>query len=392
MIPFDEALATVLSAARPLPAQPVPLGEALNRVLAQDVHSDMDMPPFNKSAMDGFACRREDLPGRLTITETIPAGGIPQHTVEPGQCAKIMTGAMVPDGADCVIMVEHTEDLAGNQIRFLKTNTRSNICIKGEDVKTGDLLLGTGVLLAPEHIAVLAAAGCATPSVACRPRVAVISTGDELVSADRLPNPGQIRDSNGPQLAAQAASMGVLVQYRGIAEDTETALKNALLEATATHDVIIMSGGVSMGDFDYVPQVLTKHGFRIRFDRVAVKPGKPTTFAVGKTAVCFGLPGNPVSSFILFELLVKPFLYRTMGHDYTPPCLDLPLSQSLHRRKTERDAWLPVRIRDDGVVVPVDYHGSAHAHALTQADGLVCMPKGVAEIAEGTQIVVRQIR
>ncbi|MBT3377734.1 MAG: molybdopterin molybdotransferase MoeA [Lentisphaerae bacterium] len=392
MISFDEALATILSAAPPVTPQQIPLAESLNRVLAEDVHSDVDMPPFNKSAMDGYACRRADLPGPLCVTETIPAGGVPKHSIEPGTCAKIMTGAMVPEGADSVVMVEHTETVSEGRVRSLKPYTRSNICIRGEDVKAGDRLLGKGTLIAPEHIAVLAGAGCAAPHVAARPHVAVISTGDELVPPTERPGLGRIRDSNGPQLTAQAAAVGAIVQYRGIAEDTELALETTLLEATATHDVIIMSGGVSMGDFDYVPQVLTKHGFRIRFDRVAVKPGRPTTFAVGESAVCFGLPGNPVSTFILFELLVKPFLYLTMGHRFSPPTIGVPLGRRLHRRKTDRDAWLPVCLTEEGLALPVDYHGSAHAHALTQANGLVCMPEGVAEIAEGTPILVRQIR
>ena len=391
MIAFSEALEIVLQSARPLGTERVPLADALQRVLAQDLVSDVDMPPFKKSAMDGYACRREDLAQPMTVVETIPAGVLPQQRIGPNQCAKIMTGAMVPEGADCVYMVEFSDDLDAGRVRFTGTNTRDNICLQGEDVCTGDIVLSAGQLIAPQHIALLAAAGCTQPLVSRRPNVGVIATGSELVEPSRTPAAGKIRDTNSSQLAAQVTAMGLQPTIFGIAEDTEERLTAMIAQAQEASDVLLLSGGVSMGDFDLVPGVLRTCGFELRFDRVAVKPGKPTTFGVAPTCVCFGLPGNPVSTFAILEVVVKPFLYKMMGHDYRPPVVDMPLGVAIRRRKTDRTAWMPVRRTELGVVLPVEYHGSAHSQSLCQADGLISVPHGVAEIPEGEIVRVRQI-
>lgn len=391
MITFSEALDIVLRSARPLGTEPVAVADALQRVLAENLVSDIDMPPFNKSAMDGYACRRADLGDPMAVVETIPAGVVPQHPVEPRQCAKIMTGAQVPDGADCVFMVEYSEELDGGRVRFNGKSTKDNICIQGEDVRTGDAVLAKGQLIAAQHIALLAAVGCAQPLVSCRPSVGIIATGSELVCPSDTPTAGKIRDTNSSQLAAQAATMGLQPTVFGIAEDTEETLSAMIAQAQEACDVLLLSGGVSMGDFDLVPGVLRERGFELRFDRVAVKPGKPTTFGIAPTCVCFGLPGNPVSTFAIFEVVVKPFLYKMMGHDYRPPVVEMPLGVAISRRKTGRTAWIPVRRTEAGVVVPVEYHGSAHSQSLCRADGLIAVPHDVAEIPEGETVRVRQI-
>jgi len=369
----------------------VAVNRALGRILAEDVASDIDMPPFNKSAMDGYACRREDLGNELELIETIPAGRLPRKSIKKGQCAKIMTGAIVPHGADCVIMVEYTENPAGNTVRFLGKSTRDNICIKGEDIREGDVVVRKGALITPAHIAVLGSVGCVMPLVSRRVRTGIIATGDELVEPDVQPSPSQIRNSNACQLFAQVDRMGAAPQYFGIAGDSEEATDAKIKEALAASDVILISGGVSAGDFDLVPRALGENGFELLFEKVAIKPGMPTIFGTSAGAFVFGLPGNPVSTFVLFETLVKPFLYKMMGHDFRPRSIVMPLETAIRRKKTDRMSWLPVAFTGTGRVRQVEYHGSAHVGCLCVADGLVSVPVGVAEIEEGTNVHVRQV-
>ena len=389
------------SSARKLGTERVELGRVSNRVLAEDVICDIDMPPFNKAAMDGFACRRADLTNELTVVETIPAGVMPKKKIGKNQCAKIMTGAVVPEGADCVIMVEHTEAVAHNRIWWhglpARENTAKmavplcNIAAKGEDVKKGGVVLRAGVLIKAQHIAVLASVGCTRPLVTIAPRVGIIATGDELVEPDRKPTACQIRNSNSFQLATQVAGASAIPTHYGIAADTKERISAVLTKAMAENDVVIISGGVSVGDCDLVRDILKENGVKILFERVAVKPGRPTVFGVADEIFCFGLPGNPVSGFVMFELLVKPFLYRMMGHDFKPTSYRGQLERTIKRKNAERDFWLPVVTRYDGKVAQIDYHSSAHITALCEADGLLCVPSGVTEIKEGATVVVRQI-
>jgi len=391
MIPFEKAFETVMSRVRGLEPEHVELRAAAGRILAEDVRSDIDMPPFDKSAMDGYACRREDLPGPLRVIATIPAGSVPTMPVGQGECAKVMTGAMVPEGADCVIMVEHTEEAGDRTICFTGTGAAANICRRAEDIRAGDIVLERGTRLGAQHIAVLATVGCARPLVSRRPRVGVIATGDELVEPDRRPGPSQIRTSNSYQICAQTESAGAIATYYGIAADTEEALDVLMKRALNENEVVLFSGGVSMGDFDLVPGVMEKNGIEILFDSIAMKPGKPTTFGVGPRAFCFGLPGNPVSTFVQCEILVKPFLYALMGHKYRPRYSWLPLAEAIRRKRADREAWIPVSVTESGEVQPREYHGSAHINALCQADGFVVVPTGTERIEKGTVVRVRQI-
>lgn len=391
MIELEEALRIVLDSARPLGSERVDIGRALNRILAEDVTSDIDMPPFDKALVDGYACRRADLAGRLTIVETIQAGVSPTKAVGPNQCAKIMTGAAVPQGADCVIMVEQTENVGGHAIQFRGEWTPDNISRKGEDIKTGQVVLGKGSRIKPQHIAVLASVGHIRPLVAKSPRVAIVATGDELVGPALKPAPFQIRNSNSYQLAAQVESVGAAVRDYGIVRDTATDIDRVLRTALADNDVVIISGGVSVGEFDLVPPILRRNNVRLLFEKIAVKPGKPTVFGLLEKAYCFGLPGNPVSAFVVFELLVRPFLYKLMGRDYSPVSIRMPLDESITSESAERQTWIPVKVTSEGTVKPLEYHGSAHILALRNADGLISMEVGVANIEKGTPVPVRLI-
>lgn len=402
MLAFEKAFEIVLDAAVRLDStgspqahllgtEQVDISCAVNRILAEDVKSDTDIPPFNKAAMDGYACRRSDLANELTIIETLAAGVSPKKVIGPNECAKIMTGAMVPEGADCVIMVEFTENTGGDRVRFIGRETAGNICIKAEDIKAGEVVMRRGTLLRPQHISTLAAVGCAEPCVAVRPRVGVIATGDELVEPSQRPSVAQIRDNNSYQLAAQVEAVGAVARNYGIVKDTREAIDAAIKKAASENDVILISGGVSVGEFDFVPDILRQNGFELMFEKVAIKPGKPTVFGRRENIFCFGVPGNPVSGFVIFELLIKPFLYKLMGHNFRPLEIKAPLGTDISRKKVGSPSWIPVIINGAGMVVPVEYHGSAHFNAICNAEELLCIPKGAAEMNKGTMVSVRII-
>ncbi|MBN2175757.1 MAG: molybdopterin molybdotransferase MoeA [Bacteroidales bacterium] len=391
MITFDEALKIVTSGDVKPETELVGFKSSLNRILAEDVRSDMDMPPFHKSAVDGYACRREDIDAIMEVVEMIPAGKAPGKTIGKNQCAKIMTGAPMPEGADTVIMVEDVEELEKNKIRYLKEKVKDNICYRGEDIRESEVVLKKGTLIQPQHIAVMATAGCVQPLVYRKVRVGLISTGDELVEPEIKPDISQIRNSNAYQLIAQIERMGALGIYYGIALDTEASTREKIVASFRENDIILLTGGVSMGDFDYVPAVLKDLGVEILFKSIAVQPGRPTVFGKKENKFVFGLPGNPVSSFVQFELLVKPLIYKLSGYAYATMKFKLPMAKEYTRKKSTRLSWIPVKINENSAVEPLEYHGSAHINALTIADGLVAVPIGETCLKQGELVDVRQI-
>lgn len=391
MITQSEAYATMMAQAKTLGSEQVGLDAALNRVLAADVHSDMDMPPFIKSAMDGFACRRQDLDSDLELIEVLKAGAVPIHSIGPNQCTKIMTGGMVPEGADCVFMVEKSNQVDATTVQFAGESTTNNICLKGEDIREGEIVAVAGTRLRPQHIALLASVGCVQPTVVRKPKVGIISTGDELVEPDVKPDISQIRTSNSHQLVAQVIAADAIPRYFGIARDTEESLDSTLKAAIADSDIVLLTGGVSMGDFDLVPTIMKSNELEILFDEIAVQPGKPTTFAVSDACFCVGLPGNPVAAFSQFELLVKPFLYRLMGLEYQPPEIRIPMAETRTRQRFARESWFPAKITAEGTVLPCEFHGSAHVDSLCEADCLGTMPAGQSSLEQGALVNIRLI-
>lgn len=391
MITFDEAHELVCHDLPLNPVENVHLAETQGRVLAADIQSDMDMPPFNKAAVDGYACRREDLTQPLQLLEVIAAGQQPRHKITARHCSKIMTGAPVPEGADCVVMVEQTETTDELTIVIKDTKTKNNIALKGEDIQKGNTVIREGILIQPQHIAVLASVGAVSVPVYKKVKLCVLSTGDELVEPEIVPGPGQIRNSNAMQLLMQARRMGVEANYGGIVADSEEACRSLIGEAVAKNQVVILSGGISMGDFDYVPAILKELGLKIHFKSIAVQPGRPSVFASSGNKFVFALPGNPVSSFNIFELLAKPFLYKLMGHNYQPPRLLLPLEADYSRRNAARHGFVPASITDKGTVKLISYHGSAHINALVWATALASIPLNVSTINKGELVDVRLI-
>jgi molybdopterin molybdotransferase len=276
----------------------------------------------------------------------------------------------------------------GGRVRFTGRDDGPNICLKGEDVKPGDIVLRKGALLRPAEIGILASLGAADVDVFERAAVGIIATGSEIVPPGKRLLPGRIYDSNSFSLAAQAEACGAAVRMRRRAADTPNAIRKAVSSALKTCRLILVSGGVSAGDFDYVPGVLRDLGIDIGFEQVAVQPGKPTVFGTRGGTVVFGLPGNPVSTFVIFEVFVKPVLFRMMGRADGPLTVTGTLTRALLRRRTERAAFVPVRVSGDRVERP-EYHGSAHIQALAGANGLVYIPAGSEGHPEGSRIDVR---
>ena len=391
MLDYKEALELIQSSANVLATEKVELEKSLNRVLAVDVFHDMDMPPFNKSAMDGFACRRSELVNELEVVETIFAGKKPEKKIGKNQCYKIMTGAVVPDEADCVFKKEDADFTESGKVVCTNPSTTNNINYRGEDVKTGDKILNKSTLITTRHLPALAGAGHTQPEVFKKPSVSVIATGTELVEPDKIPLWYQIRNSNSSQLLAQTAELGIEANYGGIIKDDAVQIQRKIGEVFVSNDVVILTGGVSVGDFDYIPEILNKLGFKTLVHATAIKPGKPMSFAHKDNKFCFGLSGNPVSSFVQFELYVKPFLYALMGHKFQPVILRLPLGAEYTRSRADRINFIPANINNNMEIVPVEFHGSAHINALNSANYLLEIPKGVNSIKKGELVDARQL-
>lgn len=296
---------------------------------------------------------------------------------------------MLPSGADTVIMIEDVEILPEGFIRYTGAGTASNICYKAEDLQKGRQVLQKNTLLRPQEVAVLASVGIANPRVYRSLRIGVITTGDELVEPHQVPGPSHIRNSNAWQLIAQVKRAGCIPSYYGIAVDDEGHTLEMIEKAAADNDIVVLTGGISVGDFDFVPTVLGKAGFSLKFRSLAVQPGKPSIFATrGKTRL-FALPGNPVSSFVQFELMVRHLINTMTGCYSSEKIIQLPLGFDYRRKRTDRKAFIPVVLRSDGTIGPVDYHGSAHIHSYIHADGIFTAEIGINEIKKGTIVDVR---
>lgn len=403
MLHPDEALRLVLEDLPPPGLEEVSLADALGRALPEAVQAGLDQPPFDKAAMDGFAFAAPagGGDGLWRVVSLVAAGAEAGAPPGPGDCARIMTGAPLPAGTNAVQRVEWTEEAgrdAGGRdlVRFTRPETVSNVIVRGENQRAGSILVGPRIL-GPQDIGILASDGRAFVRVARRPVVGVVSTGDELRAPGEELGRAAIYDSNGPALAAQAAAAGAEVRRYGIARDDAAALEALLVPALDECDIVLVSGGVSMGDFDYVPRILEKLGVRRVFHKIAMKPGKPTFYGRrGPTAV-FGLPGNPVSTFVNFEFLVKAQLYRRMGLGYEPRLVAATLAQDLVRRECDRVEFFPMRFdreagRNGERLLPLAYRGSSMLSILAEADCLVRVEIGTSAIKEGSLVLARLLR
>jgi molybdopterin molybdotransferase len=375
-----------------LPATSVALGISVQGlVLAEDVASDIDSPPFDKSMMDGYAIQSTDLAegkATLEVIEEISAGKSPSRSVGPGQTIRIMTGAPIPEGADAVIQVERSRDLPDNRVLLeSKAQPGQNILRRAQEMKHGQVVLRSGCRLRPQEIGVLAAVGRSSVQVHPVPVVAVLPTGDEIVEVHERPGPAQIRNSNGPMLEAQVARAGGVPRFLGIARDRMDHLRS-LIQQGLESDVLILSGGVSAGKLDLVPGVLAECGVQDVFHKVAMKPGKPIYFGTSRrpgthsdqpSTLVFGLPGNPVSSMVCFELFVRPVIERLLALPEPGPCwIDAILDEDFAYR-TDRPTYHPARLRAESGgwrVRAVPWQGSPDLRGLTAANALVLFSPG----------------
>ncbi len=389
MIHPDEALKMLTSFDRRCATEEVPLLEALGRVLAEPVHSPIDSPPFAKAAMDGYAVNSADRSQRWRIIETIDAGHTPAKAVGTGQCSKIMTGAMIPPGADKVVRLEFVEEREA-EVRLIEPEPNRNVIEQAEDLRSGQLVIDRKIVL-PQDIGTLAAAGIKQVRVAIAPTVGIITTGSELREPGEPLGHGEIYNSNGVQLCAQVAWLHCGQVNYGTVMDDPRVLKEAIERAIHETEVVLLSGGVSVGESDFVPTTLVACGAKIHFHGLAIKPGRPTLFAQRDETFVFGLPGNPVSTFVIFELFVKPLLLRLMGITHVPESKKAKLSQEVRRKRSSRVEYRPVEIVG-GEAHPLAYYGSSHLNVLGRADGLIRLEKGVATLEAGSEVDVRQIR
>ncbi len=398
MIQVQEALDKILCQIQFKGVERVPLGQALGRVLTEDVVSRINNPPLDNSAMDGYAVIAGDIqsatpenPVKLEMVEEIAAGYTAKGTLKPGQTMRIMTGAPIPPGADAVLMQEDTQK-DGNAILCLdKADVAENIRRAGEDVKIGEGVIKKGTTLSPAHIGMLAVIGRSQIAVSQRPTVAILSTGDEILELDETPQGPQIFNSNGHMLAAQIKSAGGIPIYLGIARDTEKDLMEKF-EWALKADIVVSSGGVSVGDYDLVKSTLQKMGQEMLFWKVAMKPGKPLAFGrIGKTPI-FGLPGNPVSSFVSFEQFVRPSLRKVLGcSDLSHKTVQAKLTRTIHKKPGRLHFLSSIVSWTDGeyTVTPAGEQGSGILKSAANANGLLIFPLEAEEIKQGQEVAVQ---
>jgi molybdopterin molybdotransferase len=416
MISVEEALELVARNIEPLSPRRVPLGEAAGLVLAEDVVSEVNSPPYDKAMMDGYAVRSVDRQPERQIVEEIAAGDVPRIPLTPGTAARLMTGAPLPDGADAVVPLEQTEQIGKTTIRLRQVDPPAGLHVLrlGTALREGDTVLRSGSLLRPIEIAILAEIGRAMVTAIPRPRVAILPTGNELVAVGEKPSVGQIRNSNGPMLSSASRSAGAEATELGIARDDRGELRRWIEQGLAS-DVLLLSGGVSAGKFDLVPEVLAALGVEQVLHKIALRPGKPLWFGIhraGERRVpVFGLPGNPVSSFVCFELFVRPTIAAMAGRGFRGlPSVRARLAAD-HDHPGVRAARLPARVtraesgeqatgdrtdRNQLVTAhPADlrveilpWHGSADLATLAAANGLACIPAEKQLISAGSLVEV----
>jgi molybdopterin molybdotransferase len=384
MLSVADAQALVLQHAKPLPPRSEPLTAAvLGWVLAEEVASDLSMPPFDKALMDGYAVRTADLPegrGTLTVIDEITAGQTPRLPLGAGQAARIMTGAPIPPGADAVVMIERTRSLEGNRVQIDDRPPKpgQNILYQGREMRAGETVLSAGAVLRPQEFGLLATVGRTAVQVHPAPAVAILATGDELVEAPQRPGPGQIRNGNGPLLVGQVGRAGGVPHSLGIARDEIAHLRTLITEGLQA-PLLVLSGGVSAGKRDLVPHVLGELGVQPHFHKVEMKPGKPVFFGTRGDTLVFGLPGNPVSVMVCFELFVRPAIRRLVGHaDAGPRLVRAVLAEDFPYR-TDRPTYHPARLEDgpEGWRVRiVPWFGSSDLRALAQANAFAVLPVG----------------
>ncbi len=400
MISVEEALGTVLDAVHVLEGRRQPLLESLGQVLAEDIRAGFDVPPLDNSAMDGYAVRYADVsaaslenPVTLKVIDTVAAGAVSKQTVTEGTTARIMTGAPLPAGADTVVPFEETDETArgqaGDSIGIHRASQSANVRRAGEDIARGSLVMTAGTRLGPAQVGVLASLGHAEVNVIRRPVVAVLATGDELAELGTPLPPGHIYNSNSYSVAALVRRYGAEALVLGIARDNAASLREKLAAARDA-DMIITSGGVSMGDYDIVKEILAEEG-EINFWQVRMKPGKPLAFGQIGGVPHLGLPGNPVSSMVSFEIFARPALYKMMGRsNLTARTVRATLEDAVGNRDGRRVYTRVVLSGTDGDyrASPAGPQGSGVLTSMIRGNGLAVIPENRDRVEAGEQVEV----
>ena len=386
MLSVEEARQQTLNTIPVLPTEKREILSCAGYVLAEALHAEESIPPFDNSAMDGYAVRAADVqnasetkPAVLTIVETIAAGYAPTKQVETGQASRIMTGAMMPEGADAVVMQEVTQREADTVKIFEGIDKTGNVRFTGESVAAGQQVMGKGKYLRPPEVSMLASLNRPEATVYRKPTVAIVSTGDELLLLGEPLEPGKIRESNRYGLYAQVEEAGGIPIDMGIAPDDEAEIERIFRAALAKSDALITSGGVSVGEHDFVKSVLERLG-EVNFWRVAMKPGKPQAYGISDGKPIFGLPGNPVSSLVVFELFVRPALLKMAGHtELLRPTFKATLAESVTNRDGRVNYMRAILKESNGhyTAETTGPQGSGILHSLVLANGLITIPAGV---------------
>jgi molybdopterin molybdotransferase len=382
MLEVNEARRVVLHHAHPLSPDLTPVSTAaFGHVLGESIASDLDMPPFDKALMDGYAvCSGEN--NERVVIEEVAAGQTPTKRIGPEEATRVMTGAPLPEGTECVIPHEQTT-LVGDRVTLHVGLLPGRFILRrASEYAVGQEVLPAGTVLTPQAVGVLASVGKTAIRLISPPRVAVIATGDELVEPPMMPKPGQLRNSNAPMLMALAHRAGGMPFYLGIGRDSLESLRPLIAEALQTAAVVVLSGGVSAGNRDLVPEALASLEVTTHFHQIAMKPGKPLLFGTKDRKLVFGLPGNPVSSFVCFELFLRPALRRLAGFtDLDLPRRELPITQDFVH-ESDRPTYHPARLEGEGVA-PVPFQGSASLSCLLPANALLELPAGTTRLQAG---------
>ncbi len=389
MITVAEALAIVRRACAPGPIEKVPLSDALGRVLAADVRTDVDWPPFDTSAMDGYAVRVADAQGARALAERsgpVAAGDLPPAPLAPGEAARVMTGAPLPAGTEAVVPVENARRENGTVAALSAPRPGEHVRRRGESIRAGSTLVARGRRLGPADLALAALAGADPVEVHLRPRVTIAVTGNELVRSSEKPGPGQLRDSNGPMLAALCRARGALAASRAAVADEGAAVRGLFTAAGRSEDLLVTSGGVSAGDFDLLPAEAERSGFEILFHGVAMRPGKPVAFGRRGRVLWLGLPGNPVSTSVCFRLFGWMALDALEGVERPGPAfVSARLTRGVSvrgRRETYRDASLSA-VDGELRVEPLGSLGSHDLAAHARSNALIRLPPEAETLAAG---------
>jgi len=400
MISVEAALNRILETFAPLPLESIPILDALGRIIGEDIYAGRNIPPKDNSAMDGYAVRSRDTKGAskehpviLKVIEDIPAGSIPQKKTGMDEASRIMTGAPVPEGADSVIRIEDTEKDNGKVKIFAEAHPGQDIRVAGEDVKEGEMVIGRGNIVRPAEIGMLAALGRSCIRVHQKPVVAVLATGDELVDVDEPPTLWQIVSSNSYSIAAQIIECGGIPLQIGIAKDTRDDLV-AKFNAARRADIIVSSGGVSVGDYDLVKDIMKEMGNNMQFWQVAMRPGKPLAFGSLKGIPIFGLPGNPVSAMVSFEQFVRPAILKLMGHKTLfRKTVKATLKEGIAKEKGTRH-FIRARIEYENgryTAATTGNQGSGILKSMVKANGLIVLPENTASVQPGDEVTVQLI-